>query len=130
MDFYYLSEVNENEIHAIPYNTWMSYNEERRAIKHVRLEIKEITIINYFTFQLWTSYCCPFAGNGHEVPFHSVSETCFIKRWLDDCRSLAANNHRKTFTDTFHLLQDIILAHEVDDAHYKFHSLLVNSNQD
>ena len=73
--------------------------------------------------------CCPFARNSHEVALHGICETGFVQRGLNDGWSFAPNHHRETLANTFHLLQNIVLSHKVDNANDKLFSLLVNSDE-
>jgi hypothetical protein len=72
---------------------------------------------------------CPFAWNCHEVSFHSNGETCLVKWRLDDSRRLTTDHHGKTLADTFHLLQNIVLSHEINHSDNQFHGFLVNTNE-
>jgi hypothetical protein len=72
---------------------------------------------------------CPFAGNCHKISFHSIGEACFIQWWLDDSRRLTTDHHGETLADTFHLLQNVILTHEINHSDNQFHGVLVNTNQ-
>ena len=72
---------------------------------------------------------CPFCADSHKITFHGVCKPCLVQRWLDNRGCLTPNYHRKALPDALHLLQDIILAHEINDSHYQLHIFFVNPNK-
>mmetsp|Transcript_28081 Transcript_28081/g.65922 ORF Transcript_28081/g.65922 Transcript_28081/m.65922 type:complete len:251 (-) Transcript_28081:2474-3226(-) len=74
-------------------------------------------------------YCGPFTRNCHEVAFHRICETSLVQRWLNNSWSFATYHHRQRFPNTFHLFQDVILSHKIDNAYHQFHFFLVNTHQ-
>ena len=72
----------------------------------------------------------PFARDGHEVPLHGIREASFVQGRLDDGGRFRSHHHREALSHALHLFQDVVLSHEVDDAHDELHLLLVDADQD
>mmetsp|Transcript_9237 Transcript_9237/g.17387 ORF Transcript_9237/g.17387 Transcript_9237/m.17387 type:complete len:100 (-) Transcript_9237:6015-6314(-) len=73
---------------------------------------------------------CPLVRNRHKISLHSSNKSGLVQRWLDNSGGFASNDHGDRFPNSLHLFQDIILAHEVNNAYHKLVLFFIDTNKD
>lgn len=103
----------------------------QKSEKHLqRKSIHSLAKEPYIYISTIFSYRSPFWRDSHKISLHCIRESSFVEWWLNDSRCFASHNHRETFSYSLHLLQDIVLPHEVDYSNDKLIRVFVNANQD
>ena len=74
-------------------------------------------------------HCCILRGNRHKVPLHGIGETLLVEWWLYNGRGFTPDHHWQRFANTFHLFQNVVLTHEINDTYHQFPIVLVYTNQ-
>jgi hypothetical protein len=72
----------------------------------------------------------PLIGHSHKVPLHCETKSLAVLTGLDDRGLSLAGEHADTLAHALHLLDDVVLAHVVDDAHHDLVTVLIEAHQD
>jgi hypothetical protein len=74
-------------------------------------------------------YRSPLVRDCHKVALHRVCKSRLVQRRLDDRWGFAAHHHWQTLSNTFHLFQNVVLSHKVNDTDNQLLAIVVHTNQ-